>query len=232
MNGPHIDAQNAAIARLTAKERECLRLWLEHKTAKQIALELGVSHHAVEKRLKMARAKLDVATSLDAARVFAQAEGYNRTVTASPDLHRPTPPAPSRRYPIIAFGGIAMFLVTVFALATALQPVEPDQIAVNGNLERVFELLDRDRNGFLENPESPFVTVEFLDRSELVEREGIAFLGESSDPTQIDEFYATADLDANGRISFDEYEAWSVERWAEIDIDISDIKQVVRSPES
>lgn len=48
----------AAIKRLTPAERECLRRCLEHQTAKQMAIDLGVSAHAVEKRLKMARAKL------------------------------------------------------------------------------------------------------------------------------------------------------------------------------
>lgn len=86
MNGPEPDAQRTAIARLTAKERECLRLWLEHKTAKEIALDLGISHHAVEKRLKSARHKLGVASSLDAARLMADAEGYGRTASGSPDL--------------------------------------------------------------------------------------------------------------------------------------------------
>ena len=86
MDGRQTDAQDAAIARLTAKERECLRLWLEHKTAKEIALDLGISHHAVEKRLKMARTKLDVATSLEAARLLAEAEGYDRTVAGPAEL--------------------------------------------------------------------------------------------------------------------------------------------------
>ena len=76
----------SAIARLTERERECLRLWLEHKTAKEIALDLGISHHAVEKRLKMARTKLDVATSLEAARLLAEAEGYDRTVAGPAEL--------------------------------------------------------------------------------------------------------------------------------------------------
>ena len=222
----------SAIDRLTEKERECLWLWLEHKTAKEIALQLDVSHHAVEKRLKMARTKLGVATSLEAARVLARAEGYDRPVAGPPDLPDDAIDDKGWGRRTIILGGIAMFIVTVFALATALQPAEPDKIAVNGNLERVFELLDHDRNGYLENPEAPFVTVEFLDRSEPVERDGIAFRGKNSVPTQIDEFYATADTDADGRVSFDEYEAWSVERWAEIGIDISDITQVVRSPES
>ncbi|GAB5347337.1 LuxR C-terminal-related transcriptional regulator [Alteriqipengyuania sp. 357] len=229
-----LETQDAdpAIARLTERERECLRLWLEHKTAKEIALDLGISHHAVEKRLKMARTKLDVATSLEAARMLAEAEGYDRAVTGPPDLPVEAIHDEGWRPRTIVFGGIAMLIVATFALAATLQPAEPEKIAVNGNFERVFELLDRDGNGFLEDPESPFVTVEFVDPGEPVESDGVALLGDSSDTAQVDEFYATADANADGRISFNEYEAWSVERFAEIDIEISNITAVMRSPES
>jgi len=79
------------LARLTEREKMCLRQWLQHKSAKEIALELGITHHAVEKRLKMARIKLDAASSLHAARMLGEAEGYGRTVSHSPDL--PSPPA-------------------------------------------------------------------------------------------------------------------------------------------
>lgn len=80
------DHTAAAIARLTPKERECLERWMNHATAKEIALDLGVSHHAVEKRLKSARAKLGVATSLEAARLLADTGGYGRTASGSPEL--------------------------------------------------------------------------------------------------------------------------------------------------
>ena len=43
------------LSRLTEREKVCLRQWLQHKSAKEIAADLGISHHAVEKRLKMAR---------------------------------------------------------------------------------------------------------------------------------------------------------------------------------
>lgn len=51
------DAARAALARLTLNEKECLRRRLLHQTAKEMALDLGISPHAVEKRLKMARTK-------------------------------------------------------------------------------------------------------------------------------------------------------------------------------
>lgn len=63
-----------ALARLTANEKECLRRRLLPQTAKEMANDLGISVHAVEKRLKMARAKLGVSSSLAAARLLAGAE--------------------------------------------------------------------------------------------------------------------------------------------------------------
>jgi DNA-binding CsgD family transcriptional regulator len=64
-----------ALARLTANEKECLRRRLLPQTAKEMASDLGISPHAVEKRLKMARAKLGVSSSLAAARLLAASEG-------------------------------------------------------------------------------------------------------------------------------------------------------------
>lgn len=63
------DAHSAA--RLSPRQNECLRGVLELKSAKEIARELGISPHAVEKHLKVAREKLGAATSAEAARTFA-----------------------------------------------------------------------------------------------------------------------------------------------------------------
>jgi len=54
-----------------------LRLFMERKTAKQIALELGITPKAVELRLKGAREALGVASSAEAARILAAAEQNN-----------------------------------------------------------------------------------------------------------------------------------------------------------
>ncbi len=90
--------QTELFARLTAREKEALRGWLDHKTAKQIALEIGVSHYAVEKRLKAARLKLGVNSSLEAARLLAAQEGSGETASYSAEVvgdavgaHRPGP---------------------------------------------------------------------------------------------------------------------------------------------
>ena len=76
----------AALARLTANEKECLRRRLLPQTAKEMATDLGISPHAVEKRLKMARAKLGVSSSLAAARLLAGAEQGQSLVPHIPDL--------------------------------------------------------------------------------------------------------------------------------------------------
>lgn len=80
------DSMQAAILRLTIGERECLKRCLGHQTAKEMALDLGVSPHAVEKRLKMARAKLGVTSSLEAAKLVEAAEEVNRLVPQTSGL--------------------------------------------------------------------------------------------------------------------------------------------------
>jgi DNA-binding CsgD family transcriptional regulator len=71
-----------AILRLTLAERECLKRCLDHQTAKQMAIDLGISVHAVEKRLKMARAKLGLSSSLEAAKLV---EALERSGRLGPD---------------------------------------------------------------------------------------------------------------------------------------------------
>lgn len=75
-----------AITRLTENEKECLRRRLRPQTAKEMAIDLGISPHAVEKRLKMARTKLGLSSSLAAARLLAESEGYQTLVPHSLDL--------------------------------------------------------------------------------------------------------------------------------------------------
>jgi DNA-binding CsgD family transcriptional regulator len=63
---------------LTERQRQCLEGALELRSAKEIALELGISHHAVEKHLRLAREKLGAATTAEAARRFALLEGKDK----------------------------------------------------------------------------------------------------------------------------------------------------------
>jgi DNA-binding CsgD family transcriptional regulator len=80
------ESTQAAIRRLTIAERECLKRCLSHQTAKQMALDLGISPHAVEKRLKMARAKLGLSSSLEAAKLVESLERSGRLGPRSSDL--------------------------------------------------------------------------------------------------------------------------------------------------
>ncbi|MBV8686009.1 MAG: helix-turn-helix transcriptional regulator [Alphaproteobacteria bacterium] len=80
------ETKRAAIRRLTLAERECLRRCLSHQTAKQMALDLGISPHAVEKRLKMARAKLGLSSSLEAAKLVESLERSGRLGPRASDL--------------------------------------------------------------------------------------------------------------------------------------------------
>ena len=55
---------------LTERQLACLQGVAQHKTAKEIAVELGISNHAVEKHLKVVRKKLGAETTLEALRIF------------------------------------------------------------------------------------------------------------------------------------------------------------------
>jgi len=222
------------ISRLTTREKEVLRAWLDHKSAKEIALDLGITHHAVEKRLKMARVKLGAASSLEAARMLAETEGYGHAVTAPPDLQPSVDPRPSWRPRTLVPGGIAMLSLAVLglALATAEPSAQPAEIEIDGDLGKLFAHLDDDDSGYLGSPESPFVTVEFVDGSGPEKVEGVANISYGTDPAQIAEFYATADTDGDHRISLHEYTVWSKARWAELGIEVKTIMKVLPSPES
>lgn len=62
---------------LTDKQRAVLDLLIEHKTSKEISRILGISHHTVDQRIMLARAKLGVATRAEVAQAY-------RRLVASP----------------------------------------------------------------------------------------------------------------------------------------------------
>lgn len=69
--------------RLTELQKEALQLFHARRNAKQIGRQLGISHHAVNERLRSARRALGVATSAEAAAILASEETgqpYNRVV--------------------------------------------------------------------------------------------------------------------------------------------------------
>ncbi|MBA4009723.1 MAG: histidine kinase [Erythrobacter sp.] len=240
------------ISRLTAREKEVLRAWLAHKSAKEIALDLGITHHAVEKRLKMARTKLGAATSLEAARMLAAVEGYGQTVTAPPAVSASPSLLPSRRYRPFVLGGIAMSLSLILALALApASPLAPDderavaaaaaaasaaaapiEIEIDSDLGKLFAHHDTNQSGFLESPESPIVEIAFIDDTGPEPVDGAAAIGGGAAPDQIAEFYATADTDGDDRISLAEFTGWSKARWAEMGIEVKTIVKVLPAPQS
>ena len=112
-----------AIGRLTEREKLCLRQWLQHKSAKEIATDLGISHHSVEKRLKMARIKLGVTSSLHAARMLEEVEGgYGQTVPHSAGLSSLTARGQSTFSRRLIFGAITMSLFAAALFALVMQP--------------------------------------------------------------------------------------------------------------
>ena len=118
----NIDARTReALARLTDNEKECLRRRLQQQTAKEMALELGVSPHAVEKRLKMARTKLGLSSSLEAARLLAASGGYQQTGPQASDLPSARPASEKRFDRPLILGGLVMILVTAAIIALAAQ---------------------------------------------------------------------------------------------------------------
>jgi len=82
------DIENPASApRLSPRQQDCLRGVLQLKSAKEIARDLGISQHAVEKHLKICREKYGVLTTAEAARIFSlQGQGGERPQCGSSDL--------------------------------------------------------------------------------------------------------------------------------------------------
>jgi len=120
---------------LTEREKVCLRQWLQHKSAKEIAADLGISHHAVEKRLKMARIKLGAGSSLEAARLLVEAEGYGQAAPQSPDLVSDVRPLHSAITRIAVLGAAIMIFVGAILLAL-LHPAALSQAGNNQPVAR------------------------------------------------------------------------------------------------
>lgn len=233
--------ENGAIARLTEREKDCLRRWLRHETAKEIALDLGISPHGVEKRLKMARAKLGVASSLEAARLLEASEGYQQAGTQSADL-APAAPAAQKRPALWALIGVVTMMIIMAAAAGGMFLLAGEQVEVaqatprsggspaasealapgfvrattpeiTSVVQTTFRNLDADRSGFLEGQESPLkVPPGPRPVYRRDERGNVVPTGETTETTQAEVtagFYRMTDKDKDGKISFEEYFAWS-----------------------
>lgn len=91
-----------AILRLSERQRQCLRLTLVRRSSKEIARELGISAHMVDKYIKTAREMLGVTSRFEAARLLADHEGVDWVQKLDPqrlDLSLPilAPPSPAPR---------------------------------------------------------------------------------------------------------------------------------------
>lgn len=160
----------SAFPSLTEAEAECLRRVLAHQTAKEMARDLGISHHAVEKRLKRARQKLGAATSLEAAREYGQAVSGSSDlpgegqVRQHSELNHRTQRWSVRRkvmaFSIVAAGaalvGLSQYGGDLPAHPDPSKPTPAQQMASGiAAAKKVFASLDEDGSGLVE--ESEFV---------------------------------------------------------------------------
>ena len=234
MSEVEIDEQTrAALGRLTDNERECLRRRLWHQTAKEMALDLGISPHAVEKRLKMARAKLGLSSSLEAARLLAASDGYRETGPQAPDLDAGAQREKGGFTKATLFGATAMTLLVATAVALAVSqvgsfsnepadaeamppghvaPSEAEVVLMN---QMTFHNTDTDNSGYIDGSESPLNPSPGSQLQPVFRRDGDGnYLptGErvrrSADEIQA-QFRQRADRDGDGRISFAEFHRWS-----------------------
>ena len=86
------------IARLSEGQRQCLELVNQHLSSKEIALQLGISPHTVDQRVRQALQILGVEKRREAARIVAAAalpgddRPYQRLIHQAP--YSDAPPAP------------------------------------------------------------------------------------------------------------------------------------------
>ncbi len=77
------------LAGLTDKQRAVLDLLIEHKTSKEISRLLGISHHTVDQRIMLARAKLGVATRGEVAQAYRRLVAEAVAAAAAPTVSNP-----------------------------------------------------------------------------------------------------------------------------------------------
>ena len=124
-----------AIAELTEKEKQTLRLIVLGHDAKSMANALDLSVHTINERLRSARRKLETTSSREAARTLFESEGgtYETLVdndlgdeADGRDLDKDGVPAASRRVtgPVaLILAGVALMLAILATLALSSHPV-------------------------------------------------------------------------------------------------------------
>lgn len=214
-----------ALARLTDSEKECLRRRLLPQTAKEMALELGISPHAVEKRLKMARARLGVSSSLEAARLLAASEGYQSLVPRTSDLSQhdirhqagaaALPPSGRAAHTLPLQGLLMITILALLAFVAQDVPttdpgaspmfdergrtVTPRKVGpdeADAYLRESFALMDADHSGFFEPAEAGKLEPRNRDRDTALP---------PAPPAGERKWMDLLDHDRDGRVSSDEY---------------------------
>ena len=95
------DSSGDRIARLSEGQRQCLELVNQHLSSKEIALQLGISPHTVDQRVRQALQVLGVEKRREAARMVATAtpreddRPYQRLIHQAP--YSDAPPAPGHQ---------------------------------------------------------------------------------------------------------------------------------------
>ena len=73
------------VARLTEGQLDCLRLVAQHMSSKEIAVELGISPHTVDQRIRQSLHTLEVPRRAQAARIVSQfSDPYQRLIHQTP----------------------------------------------------------------------------------------------------------------------------------------------------
>ena len=96
-DGHYPNAELAArVARLSPGQLDCLRLVEQHLSSKEIAVELNISPHTVDQRIRGALQILQVERRTQAARMVARVRGpYQRLIHQSPHVET----SPFERHP-------------------------------------------------------------------------------------------------------------------------------------
>jgi DNA-binding CsgD family transcriptional regulator len=83
------DSSQDGVARLTKGQRQCLELVNQHLSSKEIALQLGISPHTVDQRVRQALQVLGVEKRGEAARIVASACVGEATPAYQRLIHQP-----------------------------------------------------------------------------------------------------------------------------------------------
>jgi len=187
-----------------------------------MAIDMGVSPHAIEKRLKMARTKLGVSSSLQASRLLAASEGYQAAIPQPSDVDVTLTPREFPGRQSMALGAILMSITVVVIFSVMLNTIgpaaesvvipKPGEIIISG--PSTFEELDKDQSGFLEGGEAPSLlqvggktTYKSLPDGR-IEVAG-DYLTISDSKTLRDRFYFEADINHDGKVSSAEFKGWT-----------------------